>query len=1365
MSSLHKYHDEIRQAMTADQFGLERLLRSIERSRRQGRPFDRNLRKLRERLEESCQLRKRRIQSVPRITWPEDLPVVAHRSEIADAIRDNQVVVVCGETGSGKSTQLPKIALELGRGIAGTIGHTQPRRIAARSIAVRLSEELGCRPGQQAGYRIRFNDASGPETLIRLMTDGIMLAETQSDRFLSQYDTIIVDEAHERSLNIDFLLGYLRRLLPKRPDLRVIITSATIDAERFAEFFSTNQHEVPVLLVEGRTWPVEVRYQPLSSDDENGPSAERDWLDGVTSAVDGLAGETRGHVLVFLPTERDIREAARHLSGRSWPGDTTGQSTQIVPLYGRLSMADQARVFRPYQHRRIVLATNVAESSVTVPGIHAVVDTGTARISRYSARSRIQRLPIEPVSRASARQRSGRCGRIGPGVCIRLYSEEDFDQRDEFTQPEIQRTNLAAVILRTLYLKLGNLEDFPFLDPPRPATIRDGYRTLEELGAVRTGDQEAELTKIGTRMAVLPVDPRISRMILAGVDEQAAPEILIIASALEIQDPRERPLDQQQAADEAHAVFNHSDSDFLSWLNLWDAWHENKAKLSGNQLKKWCRRNFLSWMRMREWIDVHRQLRDLLADSGDRQLRRAARLHPKKDRRNDFAAIHRSLITGFLNNLAWKTGEREFTGPGGRKLTVWPGSSLAKKPPKWLVAGELIETSRRYARSIARIQPEWVEPLAGHLLKREILDPHWDGKSGNVMAFEKLSLWGLPIVPRRRVSLAKHDSAKSRELLIQHGLVELGLLYGETVEQRESQFAEEEQQLDAGIRSRLTPGREQGPASPDRTRPPWAAHFRFLQNNADVLKELQTLQTKMRQHDLVPGDEFLFRFYADRIPAHVSNRERLKDWYQSAGSDNSELLMLSLDQFVSRQQHNLSREEFPAELIAGSLRLPLSYQMKPGQAADGVTVTVPVDALPQLTEDQLSWLVPGMVESKVTALIRGLPKRVRHLFVPVPDTARQICDLLEFGSGALEEQTAGHLSRIGAEVIPADLLKSIELPEHLQMLIHVVDRAGKRILEQCSLAGIRDQLNTLPSAASVDIKLSAVEKQWHRRGFRAWEFSDIPVSISVRRAGIDMPAWPAIRDDTDSVSLTLCQSLAQAQAVLKRGLRRLCRIQDAGLIRKRVRNLGDLHRVELLASSIRGIQLHDHLQLLMVERAYLSGKKLPRTKSEFDSCLLNGRDALSTVSAEFVRFLPSLFEDYHSTRRLLEESSASGRESLHQDMKEQLESLVNADFLATTSWAWLMQFPRYFSCIRHRLQRLASGGLATEQQLFSELTPFTDRLMRRIRQQEDNSADNPMLEHYRWMLEEFRVQQYSPKLGTAIDVSAKKLDEHWQKVP
>lgn len=1362
MSSLNQYRSSVRHAMEADQYRLNRLLRSMQRAERQGKPFDRNLKKFERTLQTSVELREQRARSVPRITWPEDLPVVARRQDIADAIRDHQVIVVCGETGSGKSTQLPKIALELGRGVGGVIGHTQPRRIAARSIAARLSDELGCRNGRQVGYRIRFNDSSGPETLIRLMTDGIMLAETQSDPFLNQYDTIIVDEAHERSLNIDFLLGYLKRLLPKRPDLRVIVTSATIDAERFAEFFADDSHDVPVLLVEGRTWPVEVRYQPLLDDDAEEPGEERDWLDGIVDAVDELAAESSGHILVFLPTERDIRETDRRLSGRAWPGDASGQATQIVPLFGRLSMADQARVFKPYPHRRIVLATNVAESSVTVPGIHAVVDTGTARISRYSARSRIQRLPVEPVSQASARQRAGRCGRIGPGVCIRLYSEDDFQQRDEFTQPEIQRTNLAAVILRTLHLKLGRLEEFPLLDPPRPTTIRDGYRTLEELRAITDDHGDTRLTPLGQRMAGLPVDPRISRMILAAVDEQALPEVLIIAAAMESQDPRERPLDKQQAADEAHATFANSDSDFLSWLNLWDAWHEQKQKLSGNQLKKWCKKNFVSWMRMREWIDIHRQLKDLLAGSGDRQLSHAARLHPLKDRRNDFAAIHRSLIAGLLSHLAWKTAEREYTGAGGQKLIVWPGSALAKKPPKWLVAGELVETSRRYARTLARIQPEWIEALAEHLLKREITDPHWDGSSGSVMAFEKLSLWGLPVVPRRRTSLARHDPVKARELLIQHGLVELGLLNGETTEQRESRFADEERELDAGQRSRLTPGRDDRQVADAAKRPPWAGHFPFLSINADVLHELHELEAKIRQHGLLPSDKWLYEFYAERIPADVCDRQRLKRWYRSAGKNMAHSLQLTRDQFISQQQHDRSRDLFPAHLTIGSMRLPLSYEMTPGQHADGVTVTIPAAALPHLTEDRSGWLVPGLLEEKVTTLIRGLPKSVRHLFVPVPDTARQVCQLLEFGSGRLETRTAEILSRIAGEPVSAELLCQTEIPEHLQMLVRVVDDKGQAITEGRSLPALRAELHADSAATAPPAEVSAEEQQWHRKGFTSWDFSDVPVSISITRAGIDLPAWPAIRDDGESVSLTLCRSQAEAQAVLRRGLRRLCLLEDAREIRKRIRNLGGLNQIQFLASSIRGIQLQQHLQLLMVERGYLSGRPLPRTKSDFDACVVQGRQALSAVSAEFVQFLPKLLDDYHNTRRQIEESSVPGAESLYKDMKQQLNRLVHADFLATTPWAWLTQYNRYFACIRQRLQRLGSGGLSTEQSLQQTIMPHLHRLQQRSGQP---GGDSSMLEHYRWMVEEYRVQLFAPRLGTAISISADHLEDHWQKVP
>ncbi|MDA1233094.1 MAG: ATP-dependent RNA helicase HrpA, partial [Planctomycetota bacterium] len=819
MSTLREIEHSISLAMRADQFSLRNMLRTVKESEKSGKPFDRLLEKLQGVLQKSLQRREQRAAWQPRLDWDQELPVVARKQEIIDTIRDHQVVVLCGETGSGKSTQLPKILIEMGRGLGGVIGHTQPRRIAARSVAARLAEEMNCKLGQEVGFRIRFTDSSGPNTRVRLMTDGILLAETQTDRFLDQYDTIIIDEAHERSLNIDFLLGYLKRLLHKRRGLKVIITSATIDAVRFADHFALDGRPAPVLQISGRMYPVDIQYRRLDDPDavmgDDDSRQTRDWLDGLTEAVQELTESDSGHILVFLPTERDIREAAKVLGGRRFRGDTPQMPTEIVPLFGRLSMADQTKVFSSYGHRRIVLATNVAESSLTVPGIRYVVDTGTARISRYSARSRMQRLPIESVSQASANQRAGRCGRVGPGICIRLYSKEDFDGREAFTAPEIQRTNLAAVILRTINLRLGNIEEFPFLDPPRSTTVREGYKTLEELGAITP---EGELTQIGRRMAKLPVDPRISRIILAAVDEHALPEVLPVAALLESQDPRERPIEKQQAADEAHRKFNNRDSDFLTILNLWDAWHDKQKTSSQVQVRKWCQQNFLSYMRMREWIDVHAQLRELLADSDDPAIAKAARsLHearpgarqagslptpkspakntkrpenvqrgltpghsPVDGRHNDFAAIHRSLMTGLLANIGCQTPSGDFMGAGGTSLVIWPGSALSPKGAKWFVAGELVETSRRFARIIARIQPEWIELLAGHLITREYSEPHWDPVLGNIMVFEKVSLWRLPIVTRRKVTYAKVEPLKSREMLIQHGLVEFGLLFGDS---------------------------------------------------------------------------------------------------------------------------------------------------------------------------------------------------------------------------------------------------------------------------------------------------------------------------------------------------------------------------------------------------------------------------------------------------------------------------------------------------------------------------------------------------------------------------------------------------------
>jgi len=1437
MSAFKDLERKISDAMHADQFGMRQLVRSITAAEKAGRPFDRLMEKLQGQLNRSLQRKQQRAAWRPQLQWDPELPVVARRQEVMDTIAASQVVVLCGETGSGKSTQLPKILTEMGRGIAGVIGHTQPRRIAARSVAARVAEELGCKLGQQVGYRIRFTDSSGPLTCIRLMTDGILLAETQNDRYLDQYDTIIVDEAHERSLNIDFLLGYLKRLLPRRRDLKLIITSATIDAARFADHFGTAGRPAPVLQISGRTWPVEIRYRPLdepqSGEDED--QEPRDWMDGVADAVHELARENNGDILVFLPTERDIRDAAKVLGGRRLPGDLPERSTEIVPLFGRLSMEEQTRVFASSPQRRIVLATNVAESSLTVPGIRAVVDTGTARISRYSARSRMQRLPVEPVSQASANQRAGRCGRVGPGICIRLYSQADYNTREAFTAPEIQRTNLAAVILRTLSLKLGNLEDFPFLDPPKVSVIREGYRTLEELGAIVTeaeaaaarsesaaeqpepaadtdqpaasrkaasqisagprtsaagpgsakrSPQAGDLTDIGRRMSTLPVDPAIARMILAAVEVHALPEVLAIAAFLECQDPRERPLEKQQAADEAHRKFFNRDSDFLTILNLWDAWHEKQRTLSNSQLRKWCLQHFLSWLRMREWVDVHTQLRELLEDSDDPAIQQAAkalakqRQHPEKSlaeqRHNDFAATHKALLTGLLPNIAMQTPEGEFAGAGGSRLALWPGSALAPKGAKWFVAAELVETTRRYARTIARIQPEWIEPLAGHLVSREYFEPHWDPQAGNVMIYEKVSLWGLPVVSRRRVTLARIDPVKSREMLIQHGLVELGLLYGELSDEagppeQLDDYADEEDALTRGS-SRVRPGK--AAASPKRPQcRGWGHEFPFLQHNVSVLQQLKELQAKTRSHHLLPGDEVLFDFYASQIPAECKDRDRLRRWYQRTHSRLPRLLQFDINQFADEAQRQQQVALFPESAQFGAMHLPLNYQLDPGQEADGVTVSLPLEGLPQLAESRLDWLVPGLLEQKVLALIRALPKSLRRHFVPAPDSARLVASDLEFARGDFLHSVAVRLGQLSGERISAQDFDASQIPDHLKFNIRVLDDQKKTLIEGRDLKLLRATLaeRVTRAASEADRRAAAVgptaeESQWLRTGFKGWDFFDIPEHIEIVRAGMSLRAFPTLRDDGETVALMLCQTPEDARRQLRNGLRKLFLLVEKKRILTQVGNLPQVTKTRVLATTVKGLEFTSSVALLMTDRAWLADSQLPRTKHAFEASLRQGRDRLPVAAQELTQFLPVVFQQYHETRAALELAKGPGWEPLVKSLQQQLAGLVTPDFLAVTPWPWLIQFPRYLAAIRQRLLRLGSGGLRTEMSLEAELQPWLMKYEQKRREHQRQQRVDPMLEHLRWMIEEFRVQLFAQKLGTAISVSQTKLEEQFVRV-
>ena len=919
-----KIEAEIAEAMLADQYRLRRSLRTVRDRHRQSKPIDREFNKLVGQLGRSVERRKKRAAAVPKIEFGDDLPVLLKREEIATTIRDHQVVVVSGETGSGKSTQLPKICLDLGRGVGGMIGHTQPRRIAARSIAARVAEEIGSPLGRDVGYKVRFSDETGPNTFIKLMTDGILLAETQGDGFLNEYDTIILDEAHERSLNVDFLIGYLKRLLPKRRDLKVIITSATIDSVRFSRHFRTPAGPAPVIEVSGRNYPVELRYRPLvgEDDEDTEPDLERSVLD----AVDELGSETStGDVLVFMPTERHIHDMAKALRGRLVSGRWAGRRAEVLPLYARLPTKEQQRVFNPGGARRIIIATNVAESSLTVPGIRYVIDSGTARISRYSPRSKTQRLPIEAVSQASADQRAGRCGRIGPGVCIRLYDEADYDARDRFTAPEILRSNLASVILQTKALKLGDIEKFPFLDPPKPNALKDGRQTLTELGAL---DEKGELTELGRKLARMPVDPRIGRMILAAAEEGCLAEVLVIAAVLEIRDPRDRPVDKQQAADEAHTKFAEGDSDFFVYLKIWDFYHELKSKLSRNQLHKACRQNFLSHNRMREWLDVHRQLMQLAQEAGLK----------RNKRQDDYNAVHRAILTGLLANLGNRGGEGyEYNVAGGSKAHLWPGSVLFDKKPGWVVAAESVETTRRYLRTCARIDPRWIEPLAMHLVKRSHSEPHWQRKSGSVAAFEKVSLFGLTVVAKRRVAYGPVNPKHARELFIQHGLVE---------------------------------GDMECP-------------LKFFRRNRGLLKRMERLQAKLRRHDLLLGEWAQYEFYDSRIPDDVYDLPGLKKWVKKAERTKPGVLDMTEADLV-REEPDDNVQQFPDAIELGQAAFPLEYRFEPGSDRDGITLRLSTEAVGAVEQPHLDWLVPGLVEAKVLALIKSLPKPIRRRLVPGP---------------------------------------------------------------------------------------------------------------------------------------------------------------------------------------------------------------------------------------------------------------------------------------------------------------------------------------------------------------------------------------------
>ncbi|MGK2868714.1 MAG: ATP-dependent RNA helicase HrpA [Mycobacterium sp.] len=1234
-----------------------------------------------------------RRAAVPQITYP-DLPVTDSRAELAAAISANQVVIVAGATGSGKTTQLPKICLELGRGIRGTIGHTQPRRLAARTVAQRIADELGTPLGAAVGYTVRFTDQASDSTLIKLMTDGILLAEIQRDRRLLRYDTLILDEAHERSLNIDFLLGYLRELLPRRPDLKVIVTSATIEPERFARHFSG----APIVEVSGRTYPVEIRYRPLevpvaaeAGEDPDDPDHEivrtenRDPTEAIVDAIGELEAEPAGDVLVFLSGEREIRDTADALRG------LVDQGTEVLPLYARLPTADQQKVFTASTaRRRIVLATNVAETSLTVPGIRYVVDPGTARISRYSRRTKVQRLPIEPISQASAAQRAGRSGRTAPGVCIRLYSEEDFESRPRYTDPEILRTNLAAVILQMAALKLGEIEDFPFLDPPDARSIRDGVQLLQELGAFDAG---GALTEVGQRLARLPLDPRVGRMILAADTENCVREVLVLAAALSIPDPRERPADREDAARQKHARFADDNSDFISYLNLWNYLREQRKERSSSAFRRMCRDEFLHYLRIREWQDLAGQLRSIAGYLGIRDSGEDA----------DPARIHAALAAGLLSHIGLREGEtRDYTGARNTKFVLAPGSVLTRKPPRWIVVADLVETSRLFGRTAARIDPESLERVAGHLVHRNYSEPHWNAQRGAVMAFERVTLYGLPLVPRRTVGYAQVDPAVSRDLFIQHALVE-----GD-----------------------------------------WQTRHHFFRDNTALRAELEEMEERARRRDLVIDDQELFALYDARIPPEAVSARHFDAWWKKQRRQTPDLLTFTRAELLRSDD----ADEHPDTWRTEDLALPLTYRFEPGAADDGVTVHIPVEVLTRIGGDGFAWQVPALREELVTALIKSLPKDLRRNFVPAPDTARAILDDLDPGAESLLSEMARELRRRSGVVVPVEAFDLSKVPDHLRVTFAVETADGKEVARSKDLAGLQDRL-----AAPVQRAVAqAVAGEWQRTGLQGWpaDLAELPRTVEQLSGGHTVRGFPAFVDTGTAVDVKVFATQAEQTATMRPGLRRLLRLTAPSPVKAVERGLDTRTRLTLNANP------DGSLTALLEDCADAAVDALARelvwTRGEFEALAARIGTSLAGTTAEIVGRVGKVLTAAHDAQVAIPDRPPAAQADAVADIRAQLDRLLPKGFVTVTGATRLADLTRYLIAIGRRLERLPHGIGADRERMdrVHAVEDAYDDLVRTLSPARASGAD---VADIGWLIEELRVSLWAQQLGTPRPVSEQRI--------
>lgn len=1334
--------------MLADRYALRRKLRDVADLQKIGDAqangkAQRLLGEVAQKMRASQAKYAARLTNLPKPDYPLELPVSGKKDEIAAAIAKHQVVIICGETGSGKTTQIPKICLELGRGVSGLIGHTQPRRIAARSVASRIAQELHSTLGEVVGYKVRFNDKLSESSYVKLMTDGILLAETQGDKFLNAYDTIIIDEAHERSLNIDFLLGYLKQLLPKRPDLKIIVTSATIDADRFSSHFNG----APVIEVSGRTFPVEIRYRPLgvagfrakeSAEADNAQfdldddteltfenisnrnilgiarkaKTEARWLEeddeeeaieeAIMDAADDLLRQGDGDILVFLPGEREIRDVADHL--RKYQGRSAKlKHIEVLPLFARLSIEDQQKIFKSHSLRRIVLATNVAETSLTVPGIKYVIDAGLARVNRYSSRAKVEQLQIEKISQAAAKQRAGRCGRVSNGICVRLYSEQDFNGRPEFTEPEILRSSLASVILRMAALRLGDVAEFPFIEAPSTRLIADGYLLLQELGAV---DARRQITETGLQLAKLPLDPRVGRMILAAKREACLKEILIIASVLSIQDPRERPMDKREAADQAHAKFAGEGSDFMSYLKLWD-WFDAalNTKKSNKDLLNQCHSNFLSFLRLKEWRELHGQLLEIVSEMDFK----------RNEKEANYEQIHKALLAGLLGNIGFKDGESEsYAGARGIRFHIAPGSTLKKTRPKWVIAAELVDTTKLYARCVAKIEPDWIEPLARGLTESHYSDPRWDRKMGMVNAWERVSLYGLTIIPKRRVHYGPLNPVESREIFIREALAN-------------GEFD---------------------------TRAP------FFMANERLIAEVEELEHKARRQDVLVDEHQLFSFYDAKIPADIVNAASFEKWRTEAEKHNPKLLYLTRDDLMRHGADAITAVQFPEKILLDHVETPLKYRFEPGHVLDGVTATIPLALLNQLNPVQTEWLVPGMLREKLTYLIKALPKTFRRVCVPVPEFVTGFLESVDYQfSTPILETLASYIQHKTTLKVSKDDWDLNDIPPHHLMNFSVIDDAGRELAMARDWNALKKQLG---SAAQLTFRNTSPDIE--KTGLKQWDFGDLPQTLSFERDGLKVVGYPALEDEIESVSVKLFDTEREAVVNLRKGVCRLMRFELKEQMKQLEKSLPNFNQYAL---TLRGVMspedLREDMLLTIADRAFIGEDDLPRTNDDFMKLKARARTRLPAVTQAVARQVQAIATEYQLLVNQQAKMPATVNR-LKRDVEQQIYLLVYKGCFSQTPWEHLQHIPRYLKALRLRIEKHPANPDRDGKNAAS-VGQIWQKWQDKVSALQQAHHDIPQaLQDFRWLIEELRVSLFAQELKTPFPVSIKRLEKTWAEM-